>query len=414
MKGLKRFLVCVFSALLFGMSFPAGSQASSDSLYGDFGGSGLWQLDSTVWTQLASTNPLGMAASGSLLYGNFGTLGLYKYDGSIWTQLTAKQPAKMVASGSLLYADFGFPYGLYMYDGTAWTPLASSSLQDMIVPVNPNIITDTKRNTAIGINAFQSNTTGSWNTASGADALSSNISGDHNIALGFKAGYIDESFTGSYNIYIGPEVKPQELNESNTIRIGNNEDVAHTFIAGINSSYLGGSAVHEVCVAPDNQLGMCNASSRRYKEDIQDMGDASILMKLRPVTFTYKPEYAHGPRTLQYGLVAEEVAEIYPDLVLYDPKTGEPQTVSYHLVNAMVLNEVQKEHRQIVEQGQTILNQEQEIGDQRKEVSVLKEQNKELMVRLSRLDSQLNEIAARIESEIPHQARLSRLEAPVK
>jgi hypothetical protein len=144
------------------------------------------------------------------------------------------------------------------------------------------------------------------------------------------------------------------------------------------------------------------------------MGDASILMKLRPVTFTYKPEYTHGPRTLQYGLVAEEVAEIYPDLVLYDPKTGEPQTVSYHLVNAMVLNEVQKEHRQIVEQGQTILNQEQEIGDQRKEVSVLKEQNKELMVRLSRLDSQLNEIAARIESEIPHQARLSRLEAPVK
>ena len=101
------------------------------------------------------------------------------------------------------------------------------------------------------------------------------------------------------------------------------------------------------------QLGI-QTSSRRYKEDIQDMGDASRgLMQLRPVTFHYKPEYADGPRTLQYGLIAEEVAAVYPDLVLYDPKTGQPQTVAYHLVNAMLLNEVQKQHRQILAQEKT-------------------------------------------------------------
>ena len=78
------------------------------------------------------------------------------------------------------------------------------------------------------------------------------------------------------------------------------------------------------------------------------MGDASSdLMQLRPVSFYYRPEYSDGPRTLQYGLIAEEVAELYPELVQYDPKTGEPETVYYHLVNAMLLNEVQKQHRKI-------------------------------------------------------------------
>lgn len=85
------------------------------------------------------------------------------------------------------------------------------------------------------------------------------------------------------------------------------------------------------------------------------MGDAtSGLMRLRPVTFHYKPEYVDGLHTLQYGLIAEEVAEIYPELVQYDPENGEPQMVSYHLVNAMLLNEVQKQHRQILAQNEEI------------------------------------------------------------
>jgi hypothetical protein len=130
--------------------------------------------------------------------------------------------------------------------------------------------------------------------------------------------------------------------------------VTRAFIAviyGVTAS--GGSAVY---VNSSGQLGT-STSSRRYKEDIQDMGDASNgLIQLRPASFHYKPEYADGPRTMQYGLIAEEVAEVYPDLVQYDPKTGEPETVSYHLVNAMLLNEVQKQQKGLTRWRNTTRN----------------------------------------------------------
>jgi hypothetical protein len=144
------------------------------------------------------------------------------------------------------------------------------------------------------------------------------------------------------------------------------------------------------------QLGTVT-SSRRYKEDIEDMGDASSgLMKLRPVTFHYKPEYARGQRPLQYGLIAEEVAEVYPNLVQCDPKTGKPQTVYYHLVDAMLLNEVQKQQHKILEQEQRI----KALEEQNKELSALKErvaelaelveQNKDSAARLSKLEGRLD------------------------
>jgi len=96
------------------------------------------------------------------------------------------------------------------------------------------------------------------------------------------------------------------------------------------------------------QLGTMN-SSRRFKDDIADMGEASsALMKLRPVTFHYKSDQNPAGRRLQYGLIAEDVAEVYPDLVVYD-SDGKPETVRYHLVNALLLNEVQKQHREIEE-----------------------------------------------------------------
>jgi hypothetical protein len=198
---------------------------------------------------------MGMAASGSLLYGSF-VSGLYKYDGTTWTQLSALKPTKMVASGSLLYADFASPYGVYMYDGANWSPLTTSSPQDMIVQVNPNIISDGRHNAAIGIKAFNSNTsgynntasgygalpnnTGSSNTTSGAAALCANTTGQWNTAVGYyalynstgngntalgqNAGYTGnsgQSCSGSDNIYIGHDVSPGSLTESGTIRIGN-------------------------------------------------------------------------------------------------------------------------------------------------------------------------------------------------
>lgn len=194
-------------------------------------------------------------------------------------------------------------------------------------------------NTASGDSALTNNTIGISNTASGSWALGQST-GDFNTAVGDSAGYGLQS--GNNNIYIGANVQTDPVTESDTIRIGNGS--TSTYIAGIyGKSSTSGSAVY---VNSDGKLGN-TLSSRRYKEEIQDMGEATNgLMKLRPVSFFYKPEYADGPRLRQYGLIAEEVAEVYPDLVLYN-KNGEPDTVYYQFVNAMLLNEVQKQQLKI-------------------------------------------------------------------
>jgi len=98
-----------------------------------------------------------------------------------------------------------------------------------------------------------------------------------------------------------------------------------------------------------NSLGQLGTvlSSRRFKEEIQDMREASSgLLRLRPVTFRYKEAFADGARPVQYGLIAEEVAEVHPDLVVYS-RTGEVETVQYHKLVPMLLNELQKQHRRI-------------------------------------------------------------------
>ncbi len=210
-------------------------------------------------------------------------------------------------------------------------------------------------NTASGVTALRNNTEGSFNTASGQAALYNNIrgglntaigynalgnntGGSQNIAVGFAAG--GDLTTGSNNICIG---NFGVSGESNTIRIGEGLVQIGTFIAGIfGRTSAGGTGVF---VNSDGKLGT-TTSSRRYKEQIVDMGEESdVLMKLRPVAFFYKPEY-DGGRTRQYGLVAEEVAEVAPGLVVLD-REGKPETVRYHLVNALLLNEVQKQRRSI-------------------------------------------------------------------
>ena len=214
-------------------------------------------------------------------------------------------------------------------------------------------------NTAFGNYALNTNTTGHWNTAVGGYALNGNTEGNTNTALGRNAGsYGDSDFTGSGNIYLGYDVRPASATESDTIRIGKLQTA--TYIKGIYSATSSGGVA--VYVNSSGKLGT-TTSSRRYKEDITDMGDASSnLMKLRPVAFHYKPEYIDGPRTMQYGLIAEEVAEVYPELVVYDPKTGQPQTVSYHLVNALLLNEVQKQQRRINDLEERLARLESMIG----------------------------------------------------
>jgi phage-related minor tail protein len=127
-----------------------------------------------------------------------------------------------------------------------------------------------------------------------------------------------------------------------------------------------------VFVAPNGQLGMWS-SSKRFKEDIKDMGEASSrLVNLHPVTFRYKKEIDKDDRTLQYGLIAEEVAEVYPELVQYD-KDGEPFTVRYHELGPMLLNEAQKQAEQIRKLTQALDEKDRRIQKLEKLVEAVQE-----------------------------------------
>ena len=199
-------------------------------------------------------------------------------------------------------------------------------------------------NVAVGNNALLKATTGNNSTALGYGALSNANSGGPNLAIGYNAG--TNISVGTDNVDIANQAPGDE---SATIRIGATPQTK-TFIAGIfGATSAGGTAVF---VNSGGQLGTAT-SSLRFKEDVQDMGEASsALMQLRPVTFHYKAAYDDGSRLLQYGLVAEEVAQVYPDLVQYD-QDGKPYTVRYQFVDAMLLNEVQKLRREMdVQRGQ--------------------------------------------------------------
>jgi Chaperone of endosialidase len=190
--------------------------------------------------------------------------------------------------------------------------------------------------------------TGAYNSAVGTNALSGLSTGDRNTAIGYNAGYLLTS--GNDNVYLNND---GVASESNTMRLGGIH-ISNTHIAGIyeNSSAAGVA----VLVNSSGKLGT-TTSSRRYKEQIVDMeAESDVLLKLRPVSFFYRPELDET-HLRQYGLVAEEAAEVAPDLVAYD-KDGAPQAVRYHFVNAMLLNEVQKQRRLIEEQRRE--NEEQQ------------------------------------------------------
>src|SRR6266404_6096322 len=205
-------------------------------------------------------------------------------------------------------------------------------------------------NTANGLAALYSNTTGGSNTASGVNALYSNTTGSSNIALGNGAGL--NLTTGSNNIDIGNDGVAAE---SNTIRIGGTQ--TNAFMAGIyNATVVKGVGV---VVDSTGHLGT-KGSSARFKEAIKPMDKASeAILALKPVTFHYKKEL--DPEAIpQFGLVAEQVEKVNPDLVARDEQ-GKPYTVRYEAVNAMLLNEFLKEHSHVQEQDAIIARQQKQI-----------------------------------------------------
>jgi len=212
-------------------------------------------------------------------------------------------------------------------------------------------------NTATGLGALLSNTSGNGNTANGTLALSNNTTGSDNIALGRNAG--SGVTTTSNVIVIGTEGNDVD----NSCYIGN--------IFGATSS--NGAAVF---VNSNGRLGTVT-SSRRFKECIEPMGDASeALFRLEPISFRYKkhvdPESSEGGP--QFGLVAEDVDKVNADLVVRD-KEGKPYSVRYDQVNAMLLNEFLKEHRKVEELEATVARQqksfESQLTAQEKRIEVL-------------------------------------------
>jgi hypothetical protein len=222
-------------------------------------------------------------------------------------------------------------------------------------------------NTATGYLALLRNMNGNDNTANGENALARNTTGSNNIALGASAGF--HLTIGDNNIDIGNK---GVTDESNTIRIGIKGTQQATFIAGIHGTTTVNMNAVPVVIDSDGQLGTVS-SSARFKDEIKPMDKASeTILGLKPVTFHYKSD---NTGTAQFGLIAEEVAKANPDLVVRE-ENGEPYTVRYDAVNAMLLNEFLKEHQKVEQQGATIAREqkdfESKIAQQQKDIEALR------------------------------------------
>src|SRR6476661_7422020 len=193
-------------------------------------------------------------------------------------------------------------------------------------------------NVAVGGAALLNNTTGNENTACGSGALN-DTTGNDNTALGFQAGI--SATTGDGNVYIGSGMH------------GVAGEADHTYVRNVNTTSVNGMGTDTVTVNLTTGLLGHLSSSRRYKEDIKSMDKTSeALYMLNPVTYRFKKD-VDPSQSLDYGLIAEEVAKVDPNLAIRD-RNGQIESVRYSAINAMLLNEFLKEHRKNEEQEKTI------------------------------------------------------------
>jgi len=260
-------------------------------------------------------------------------------------------------------------------NGGANTALGSSALAaningngNVAVGVSALATSEVSDNTAVGNQALRDNTVGQDNTAVGLFALATNHFGNGNTAIGQGAG---QNITGNSNICIGQGIFGV-AGDNNTIRIGDNlPNGSACYIGGIFAELVvGGDTV--IC----NSAGKVGTgtSSKRFKEAIKPMDKASeVLLALTPVTFRYKKEL--DPTGMpQFGLVAEDVEKVSPNLVVHD-KDGKPHSVRYDQVNAMLLNEFLKEHSKVQELEATVVQQQKsfqsKLAEQEKKIEAL-------------------------------------------
>ena len=216
--------------------------------------------------------------------------------------------------------------------------------------------TEGQNNTAAGFSALFNNTAGSANTAVGRDALFQNTTGTLNTAIGFGA--LDSNTSGSSNIAVGVSAGVNVTTASGVICIYNAGDNVN------NSCYIGNiwnqpGGTQAVYVNGQGKLG-AQVSSQRFKDEIKPMDQASeTIYGLKPVSFRYKREI-EPTRPLGFGLIAEDVAQVNPDLVMQD-QSGEPYIVRYDAINAMLLNEFLKAHRKVEKLEATVMEQQKQI-----------------------------------------------------
>jgi uncharacterized coiled-coil protein SlyX len=279
-------------------------------------------------------------------------------------------------------------------DGTTGTSNTANGVNALLRNVTGGF------NTAIGFSALEDNNA-SVNTALGVNALQHNTTGTDNIALGVNAGLF--LTTGSDNIDIA---NAGVAGESSTIRIGNSNIAGQNraFIVGIRGVTTGNADAVPVLIDSAGQLGTVG-SSRRFKKEIKPMEQASeAILSLKPVTFHYKSDKTGTP---QFGLIAEEVAGVSPDLVVRD-KNGEIYTVRYDAVNAMLLNEFLKEHKAFLEEQRRVQKQEATISQLKSTVAeqnaTIAQQQKGMEAVTARLNEQavqIQNVSAQLEASKP-------------
>ncbi len=266
--------------------------------------------------------------------------------------------------------------------------------------------TEGNLNTANGVQALFNNTTGFQNTANGAFALFSNTIGVQNTATGREA--LFNNTTGNFNTAIGHNTLFNNTTGSNNVVLGNGSGGGITTVNGVicigslgadvgSSCFIGqirGKTTHNANAIPvvidsADQLGTVS-SSRRFKKEITPMDKVSeAILGLNPVTFHYKTDDTNTPC---FGLIAEEVAQVNPDLVVRDDK-GEIYTVRYDAVNAMLLNEFLKEHRRVREQEATIAQQRQDFE------AAIAQQRKDFEATITKLEKGIETVTVRLNEQ---------------
>src|SRR6266403_232777 len=253
-------------------------------------------------------------------------------------------------------------------------------------------------NTATGFGTLSTNTTGYNNTANGASALYSNTTGSANMAEGFRALYHN---TGSNNIGLGFNAGSSLTTGGGNVCIGAGvlgvaAESNTTRIKPVYTSIASGRAVY---VNSDNKIGTL-VSSRRFKDEIKPMDKASeTILALKPVTFRYKKEIEPNG-AIMFGLIAEEVEKVDPDLVTRDAK-GKAETVRYEAVNAMLLNEFLKEHRKVEAQDREIQEQKATIAQLKAIVEKQEATDSQQQEQIEALTTGLQKVSAQVEMSHP-------------